>query len=324
MINACRRRIVTLILFLAVALLLSFATGCDSLRGEPGLRGDQGIQGEQGPKGEQGLEGKSAYQYAVEAGFTGTEEEFAAKISGNYVTVEEIEKLLGDLWDKEQNQPVWYALGDSITQGYTSYYKEDGGSASYIATEGRWVDYVADINGYELHNFGVGGTGYARGQNNARELVDSIDFSGCDLVTLAYGINDFKYTGVNIGSMEDDIDSTESMVANMRYCIKKILADNPLCKIYVITPMNYRDLGNYSTNYSINYTGEYCSGGSLANIYNLMEEVCTYHGVAMIDMTYSSIVNRENIKTLLPDYIHPSAEAHRVMGMELAGQILYG
>ena len=43
-------------------------------QGEQGLQGEQGIQGE---KGADGADGKSAYAYAVEGGYQGTEEEFA-------------------------------------------------------------------------------------------------------------------------------------------------------------------------------------------------------------------------------------------------------
>lgn len=40
-----------------------------------------GIQGPQGPQGDRGSDGKSAYQYAIEGGYTGTEEEFAEKMA---------------------------------------------------------------------------------------------------------------------------------------------------------------------------------------------------------------------------------------------------
>ena len=68
-------------------------------RGEEGPQGPQGPKGEQGPQGEQGIrgeagpagadgaqgpagtDGKTAYQYAVEGGYTGTEAEFAAKMA---------------------------------------------------------------------------------------------------------------------------------------------------------------------------------------------------------------------------------------------------
>lgn len=55
--------------------------------GEIGPQGPKGPQGEQGPQGIQGAtgptgaDGKSAYQYAKEGGYTGTETEFAAKLA---------------------------------------------------------------------------------------------------------------------------------------------------------------------------------------------------------------------------------------------------
>lgn len=55
--------------------------------GEIGPQGPKGPQGEQGPQGIQGAtgptgaDGKSAYQYAKEGGYTGTETEFAEKLA---------------------------------------------------------------------------------------------------------------------------------------------------------------------------------------------------------------------------------------------------
>lgn len=43
--------------------------------------GEQGPQGEKGETGEQGAAGKSAYEYAQDGGYTGTEEEFAEKLA---------------------------------------------------------------------------------------------------------------------------------------------------------------------------------------------------------------------------------------------------
>ena len=53
-------------------------------RGEKGNKGDtgaQGVQGEKGDTGATGADGKSAYSYAVDGGYTGTEAEFAAKLA---------------------------------------------------------------------------------------------------------------------------------------------------------------------------------------------------------------------------------------------------
>ena len=47
-------------------------------QGETGAKGDTGSKGD---KGDKGADGKSAYAYAVEGGYTGTEAEFAAKLA---------------------------------------------------------------------------------------------------------------------------------------------------------------------------------------------------------------------------------------------------
>ena len=52
-----------------------------ALKGPQGDKGDTGDAGPKGETGATGADGKSAYQYAVEGGYTGTEAEFAAKLA---------------------------------------------------------------------------------------------------------------------------------------------------------------------------------------------------------------------------------------------------
>ena len=68
------------------------AQGIQGIQGEPGERGPQGEPGPAGEKGEKGengadgapgADGKSAYEYAKEAGYTGTEKEFAEKLASD-------------------------------------------------------------------------------------------------------------------------------------------------------------------------------------------------------------------------------------------------
>lgn len=49
--------------------------------GATGPKGETGATGATGPKGDKGADGKSAYQYAQEGGYTGTETEFAEKLA---------------------------------------------------------------------------------------------------------------------------------------------------------------------------------------------------------------------------------------------------
>ena len=226
-----------------------------------------------------------------------------------------------------ENTCIWYALGDSITQGFYSYTDGDGTEtgSSIKVTSDCWANKVAEINNYKLINYGVGGSGFVHNGTvldklNAKAHVDTIDFSNADLVTIAFGVNDWKYN-MALGSMEDDVATGESLYANMRYVIEKILGDNPSCKIVVITPINCSKWGNENTNYGLGV--KFPNNGTLEDIFNAEVEVCKYYGVEYIDMTHSSFINNKNITEILPDGVHPSLEAHKIMGEEIAKKIQY-
>lgn len=79
------------------------ATGPEGPQGSAGPQGPQGIQGEKGdpgetgpagPQGEKGPAGKSAYDYAKESGYTGTETDFAARMNAKVLTEDEIKTLI--------------------------------------------------------------------------------------------------------------------------------------------------------------------------------------------------------------------------------------
>ena len=55
-------------------------------RGDKGDKGDKGATGEKGATGATGAAGKSAYAYAQDGGYTGTEAEFAAKMAAEMPT----------------------------------------------------------------------------------------------------------------------------------------------------------------------------------------------------------------------------------------------
>lgn len=241
----------------------------------------------------------------------------------NEARITNLENTVSDLIDRNLR---WCALGDSITQGYYSYYDETGGAAYALDSSASWTKYVERLNGYTLTNKAVGGSGYLcirtadNPVDNAREVADATDFSQFDLVTLAFGVNDWKYNCA-LGSIEDDATIGNSMYSNMRYVIEKILSDNPLCKIVVITPINCAVSGSYSTNWGLGHA--YSNNGTLEDIFGAIVEVCKYYGVEYIDMTHNSIVNRENIGDLLIDKVHPSKDCHRVLGYELAKKIKF-
>ena len=66
------------------------APGPQGEKGDPGAQGPKGEKGDpgaQGPKGSPGSDGKTAYQYAQDGGYTGSESEFAAKLAAEHLPV---------------------------------------------------------------------------------------------------------------------------------------------------------------------------------------------------------------------------------------------
>lgn len=218
---------------------------------------------------------------------------------------------------------TWYALGDSITEGYYSTAPN-----SMAITEENWVKIAAEIMGCKVVNYGIGGSGFldnvhATDHKNAKQKVDTINFANCDLVTIAYGVNDWKY-GYPLGNPSDSSSAGDTVMSNMKYVIEKIISDNPRCKIVVVTPLNCRgynfDYGDEASNYGLGYTISE-NGKTLTDFYNAMKSVCEYYGVEMIDNTHNSVVNRKSIVNLLKDGVHPSLECHKALGCEMAKKI---
>ena len=257
------------------------------------------------------------------------------KKAGGGTTYQTITDNNGDQWFRYASQPfvrkgsnghdgyekpVWYALGDSITQGFYSYM--NGDTPAISTTTNCWAKIVADKAGFSLTNYGVGGSGFVHNATvgdhlNARDHIDTIDFSSADIVTIAFGINDWKGSNT-FGSFNDDITTGGTVYSNMRYVIEKILTDNPECKVFIITPINASKYGNQSGNWSLSHT---INGKTLEDMFQLEKTVADYYGIELIDMTHSSVFNRINCPALLVDGVHPTLRGHQLMGAELSRRI---
>lgn len=227
--------------------------------------------------------------------------------------------LLGGA-EEQKSKGNWYAVGDSITQGWYSEFKTGGGSNQACNSAYGWATKLADLKGYTLRNLAIGGTGFVdpNDDDTGRTIIDANSFANADFVTIAYGVNDWK-GNQPIGTMEDDLTTGGTVISNMRYMIEKILNDNPLCKIYVITPLNCSMYGTKDTNWGLGYSFE--TSGTLEDMFEAIVSVCEYYGIEYIDMTHNSVINRHNIETLMPDKVHPTPEAHTVIAHEISEKI---
>lgn len=99
-------------------------------KGDPGEAGTAGPQGPQGEKGPAGTDGKSAYQYAQEGGYSGTEEEFIQKLASmnySYVAQPEAPENTNLLWfDTDDNSEDTTTGGSSPPADWKATEDEPG------------------------------------------------------------------------------------------------------------------------------------------------------------------------------------------------------
>lgn len=232
----------------------------------------------------------------------------------------------------------WIQFGDSITAGYYSYFDPSTGSADSRAsgTDIVWPWLVHNKNGWTYKNMGVGGMGWIEtsisGNYNSvawNQVKKIIDWSNVNLVTFAYGVNDYKAGSNILGALTDSYTYSESMtpttvVNAMRYCFDYIMSKKPDIKIIVITPLNCRgynyNFGDASTCWARGYTHP-TGGHTLDEVVSVMKAVCDEYGVECMDMTSNSCINIANIAQMLPDGVHPSIECHELLSREIAKKL---
>lgn len=230
---------------------------------------------------------------------------------GNRVTVEYL--------DIPDDAPVWYAFGDSITQGYYS----ENGSLAGVTVMG-YPTYAALENGWKLYNLGVGGSGYIKDSTslskpNAKGQMENINFSDCDICTLAFGVNDWHYNQV-IGTVDDDPSDGTTMASNMKWCIEKIMTDNPLCRLNIILPMNCSTYGgDFDSDWGLGCA--FSTSGTLQHVIDVIKGIAEYYHLPYIDQSNSGIANRYNIQAVLNDGIHPALETFKPYGLRIAKEI---
>lgn len=209
---------------------------------------------------------------------------------------------------------TYYALGDSITVGMIN-----NGSGSYNRANPTYPKIIGDKLGYNVTNKGVSSTGFLYGTQNAKAVVNANNFSDCDICTINYGTNDWRYSQT-LGASSDD-SSADTVCGALKYCIEKILNDNPKCSVYVITPLNRTDRGGAAeTNYALSVK---INGKTLQDFIDAITETCNVLGVPCISQTESYVINTINLTNLLSDGLHPNQNGYDIIGRFLASKINY-
>jgi hypothetical protein len=134
--------------------------------------GPKGETGETGPQGNPGADGKSAYQYAQDGGYTGTEGEFAAKLAADLSDVDAVgttkvleieltqavdqitQALTQEQADKIRNARFLFMDVDVTSAPEDTASAGDGTYTIYIGSGAYRLYLAQDINGIPGHDWG--------------------------------------------------------------------------------------------------------------------------------------------------------------------------
>lgn len=151
--------------------------------------------------------------------------------------------------------------------------------------------------------------------------IKSIDFSALDILTIAYGTNDF--TGANPIDNADDPLDTSTVCGALRYSIKTMLTAFPQLHIFVLLP-TYRftmdDDGNFSEDSSAMTNS---LGRTLPEYVQAMAEAARAYGVPVVDNYHGLGVNRWSRAQYFSgsDGVHLNEAGRRLMAARLAREL---
>ena len=125
------------------------ATGATGPQGSPGEQGPKGDTGATGPQGPKGTDGKSAFQLAQDAGYTGTESEFASILNNLPANTENEISLLNTAIQNRAKTVTYTATVGTAWTAKTGYVQQTITVNGILATDNPIIDLVATTADFE-------------------------------------------------------------------------------------------------------------------------------------------------------------------------------
>ena len=240
--------------------------GPQGIQGERGPVGPQGPQGEQGPSGQDGAPGKSAYEIAVEDGFTGNIQEWLESLkgdpgfspivsaeaipSGTRVTITDaVSSTVFDVMNGEQGPSgAQGPQGESYTGSLMPLIGDNGiavtSNAGNAVVEISSVAHDATISGYGTHSSPlgvVGGVTLTQSPAGPVSITDGNVTAYCVNAGLGQGFLYYRGAGSISPIAKEITDITITMNASTLTSVE-LSSYNSYNKVTVVTPKVY-DVG---------------------------------------------------------------------------------
>lgn len=153
------------------------------------------------------------------------------------------------------------------------------------------------------------------------ELLKSIDFNSVDIITIAYGTNDF--TGKNAISSSDSYDIA-TFEGALRYSIETIQSAYPHIDIVVCTPI-YRFWMDKENNYEYLYDSNTheINGQKLTDFVQSVKNIADEYNLLCIDNYYDSGICYDNRTECFSstDGTHPNEKGRQMIAENMAKEL---
>lgn len=189
------------------------------------------------------------------------------------------------------NGKKWTCVGDSLTE-------------QNIKAVRHYYDYVSEATGIAPVILGVGGTGYARGQENNNAFYQRVSAvpSDSDVITIFGSFNDLG-SNLPIGNV-DDVNTT-TIAGCINTTINNILTINPIANIGIVAPCPW------STTQPTESGGEY-------QYVSMIEAICKRRSIPYLDLWHYSGMRPwdsafSNLAYPPNDTVHPNDVGHSIL-----------
>lgn len=209
----------------------------------------------------------------------------------------------------------WVAIGDSITDG--RYSQSDGTvrtKTNHYCQYGYIASKLLGIDTYEEQ--GYGGMGYVHVANDGTYLTDvlALDFGSPDIITVCLGINDRSQPLGDNSSVSND----GTISGAIKNCCEVLGNKYKNAQIIFFTPINGTSTGTIDTGW--------CKRSGTTHLSDIADTIkywANLYGFCVVDLLNESPVNDFNIESMILDALHPTMEAHCMIGHYLAGALPY-
>ena len=246
-----------------------------------------------------------------------TEEPFEEKIIVNFG-----DSIFGNYQDLSgENQSISSMIAD--TTGATVYNCGFGGcKMAYASGTGhQWFSMVKIADSIASGDFSTqenaipNWSAFEYYGKKSFETLKAIDFNKVDIITIAYGTNDYS-VGIDLDNSRNPYD-IYTYGGALRYSIQKIKSAYPHIKIFVCTPI-YRYWVNNGICTDSN-TVKNADGNLLTDFVSLTKEIAKDLGIICIDNYYGSGINTETKELCFSngDTTHPNLYGRKLIAQNI-------